>query len=464
MRSEVLAAIVTREDLVTFVSILVSIFVALLAVPYAERWQRRRRSGEDYQYGLHLMQALEDLETNGHMAQQYTGEDQRVRVHSWSVVLEEATDRINSSTDSPDYKKTDKEHSRQLREACFYLFKHRGVLPKDPSRLPTDTKSTDRYAWAEVAQQSWRISAVGLKVLQRTMERDSKDEQYAAFERFYRWGDIPSPRAGEEHGHHHHEYLEHILPAPAQSPSEQRTVRGDFVVRADDERSVGFLIRARVLFKGRDETMFRFVECPPDESSPRIVTAPRDVHETVDKAWPPDGLGASRPKAYKILAGRGDAAGEGEGEAEAEENRYDISTLHYLAWNCCRDDIARVWSSGIEELALSFDVPVPLSDARDLLEEFGEGLYDEQAAALNRSYPQHIVDAVRATMSNDRLGKAQRCKELCDLVGEHDLARMSLPSIQASINPDDVELDAWIAFLPTASVRRSNGSGPDGVR
>ena len=436
------AAIVTRDDIITFFSIVVSVIVALLAVPYAERWQRRRRSGEDYQYGLHLLQSLQHLQ--GDRRKRGQENQERARVYPWAKVVAEATDRINSSTDSPDYRPADKAHRRQLRKACYLLFQQQGVLPAEPSKLSTDQKSMEQNGWAEVEKQSWRISSVGSKVLRRTMERESKDEQYAVFERFYRLGDLPAPRAGEEHGHHHHEYLERILPSPAHSTDEERTVSGDFVVRADDEQTVGFLVRARVLLAEREETTFRYVECPTDESPPRIVTEPSHIRERVDKAWPPDGLAASRPQAHRILAGLVDSGPETRNDGV----HYDIPALHYLAWNYCRDEIVSVWGSGADESALSFAVPAPLRDARDFLEELGDGLYDEQAATLNRSYPREIVAEVQRIMDSEDLDDEQRCEKLCKLIAKRDLARISLPSIQSSIRSDDVELEAWLAFLP----------------
>ena len=439
MRLSEFAAIVTREDIVTFFSIVVSVMVALLAVPYAERWQRRRRSGEDYQYGLHLLQSLQDLQGDGRQQEQ-----EHERGYPWHRVLEVATIRINSSTDSPDYKQGDKEHSRQLREACYFLFRRQGVAPSEPSKLSTDEKSMEQRGWAEVEELSWRISGVGSKVLRRTMERESKDEQYAVFERFYRFGELPAPRVGEEHGHHHHEYLERILPSPAHSTDEERTVSGDFVVRADDEQTVGFLVRARVLLEEREETTFRYVECPIDESSPRIVAEPRQIRDEVDKAWPPDGLVASRPQAHRILAGLAESGSN----RRSDGVNYDIPALHYLAWSYCRDEIVSVWASGADESALSFAVPAPLRDARDFLEEFGDGFYDEQASTFNRSYPREIMAEVQRIMDSEDLDDEQRCEELCKLIAKRSLARISLPSIQSSIRTEDVELDSWLAFLP----------------
>ena len=438
IRLETLAAIITRDDIVTFFSILVSIIVALLAVPYAERWQRRRRSGEDYQYGLHLLQALQYLEEHGSESEQERGG------YPWKKVLKEATERINSSTDSPDYRQTDKEHCRQLREACFCLFQREGVLPADRDRLATNRELMERNAWAQIEQQSWRISAVGSKTLRRAMERESKDEQYAAFERFYRSGEIPSPRAGEEHGHHHHEYLEHVLPSPVQGTSDHRTVNGDFVVRADDERTVGFLVRARVNLEEREETTFRFAECPLDESEPQVVTKAQEIREKVDKAWPSDGLATSRPQAHKILA----FIVNYRSMETTKISQYDLPALHYLAWTRCRDDIVRVWTSGADESALSFAVPDPLTEARDFLEEYGHGSYDEEAAAFNRSYPKDIVEEVEIIMNNEDLDDKQRCEELCGLRKDRYLDRISLPSIQSSIRSEHVEMDSWIAFLP----------------
>ena len=436
------AAIVTRDDIITFFSIVVSVIVALLAVPYAERWQRRRRSGEDYQYGLHLLQSLQHLQ--GDRRKRGQENQEHARVYPWAKVVAEATDRINSSTDSPAYRPADKAHRRELRKACYLLFQQQGVLPAAPSKLSTDQKSMEQNGWAEVEEQSWRISSVGSKVLRRTMERESKDEQYAAFERFYRLGELPAPRAGEEHGHHHHEYLERILPSPSHSTDEERTVSGDFVVRADDEQTVGFLVRARVLLEEREETTFRYVECPIDESLPRIVAEPRHIRERVDKAWPPDGLAASRPQAHRILAGLVDSGPERRNDGV----HYDIPALHYLAWNYCRAEIVSVWGSGADESALSFAVPAPLRDASDFLEELGDGFYDEQAATFNRSYPREIVAEVQRIMDSEDLDDEQRCEELCKLIAKRDLARISLPSIQSSIRTEDVELDSWLAFLP----------------
>ena len=367
MRPGEFAAIVTREDIVTFFSIVVSIIFALLMVPYAERWQRRRRSGEDYQYGLHLLQSLQHLQEDRRKRGQENLE--HASVYLWAEVVAEATDRINSSTDSPDYRPADKAHRRQLRKACYLLFQQQGVLPEEPSKLSTDQKLMEQNGWAEVEEQSWRITSVGLKVLRRTMERESKDEQYAVFEAFYRRGELPAPQTGEEHGHHHHEYLERILPSPAHSPDE-RTVSGDFVVRADDEQTIGFLIRARVLVGEREETTFRYAECPVDQTEPRIVAEPSKIRETVDKAWPPDGLAASRPRAHRILAGLVDSGSERTNDGV----NYDIPALHYLAWKDCRSEIVSVWSSGADESALSFVVPDPLSNAREFLEEFGGGV------------------------------------------------------------------------------------------
>ena len=97
---------------------------------------------------------------------------------------------------------------------------------------------------------------------------------------------------------------------------------------------------------------------------------------------------------------------------------------------------------------MSFVVPDPLSNAREFLEEFGEGLYDEQADTFNRSYPKTIVAEVQSIMDSEDLDDEQRYEELCDLMVERDLVRISLPSIQSSIRAEDVELDSWIAFLP----------------
>ena len=441
MRLSEFAAIVTREDIITFFSIIVSVIVALLAVPYAERWQRRRRSGEDYQYGLHLLQSLQHLQDDGRKEKHESRQPERG--YSWSRVADEATDRINSATDTPDYKPSDKEHRRQLREACHRLFQRHGVLPADPDKLLIGEESMEQNGWAEVEEQSWRISGVGLKVLRRTMERESKDEQYAAFERFYRLGELPAPRAGEEHGHHHHEYLERILPLPIDAGG---VVSGDFAVRADDEQTIGFLIRARVLLKAREETTFRYVECPIDESPPQVVSEPGRVREKVDKAWPPDGLAASRPEAHRILAS---LVEDGHGKSD-DRIQYDVPALHYLAWNYCRDEIVEAWSSRPDEPGLSFRIPAPLGAARDLLEEmdeFGEH-YSEQITALNRSYPRQIVAEVQRIMDSEDLDDEQRCEELCKLIAKRDLGKISLPSIQPAITAEYVTLDSWIAFLP----------------
>ena len=310
-----------------------------------------------------------------------------------------------------------------------------------------ESVSEDKYNWVE--KQLWRVSGLGSKVLQRTTQRESRDEQYAVFERFYRGGVLPPPIAGEEYGQHHHEYLERILPA--------RGASGDFVVRADDETSIGFLVRARANL-GEDandqlvEVTFRYIEFPVGMSSPiaipPVVRDPADVRQKVDEVWPADGLLASRPRAHQILANLSDRGASTSGGVS-----YDIPALHYLAWNHCRDDIVRVWSSGADESAFRLTVPDQLKRAVEFLDESSTDfeVYDEQSAALNRSYPDEVVKSVQDIMDDANIDKTQRIDALCQIIEERNLGKIPLPRIRLSIRPDQVELDSWIAFLPVGA-------------
>ena len=413
-------------------------------VPYAERRQRRLRSGEDYQYGLHVLRVLERM----HGDSERNGEPQ-----SWAEVCKKTTAEINSSGDAPDYKITDKAHIRELRKTCS-LLRELGVIVSDQREQIPDKELMQNDGWAWVARQSWRISGLGLKVLYRTMQRESKDEQYAVFERFYRRGPLPTPIAGEEYGHHHHEYLERILPT--------RDATGDFVVRADDKRSVGFLIRARVIRARKkpeadkdpepwEEITFRYIEFPieadPQAGGIPVVSQASDIRRKVDEVWPRDGLIASRPQAHKILADLVDS------DARADSggsDSYDLPALHYLAWNRCSDDIVGEWSSGTDESALDFTVPRQLTDAIEFLEDSSgpESNFDNEMDALNRSYPIDIVRAVESIMDSDGLDDEQRLDALLRLIEERNLVKISLPKIQPSISSSQVELESWIAFLP----------------
>ena len=169
--------VVTREDLVTFFSILISVGLAVIMVPYAERWRRRRSAGQDYQYGLHLLRALKTLQDDDGAAQ------------TWSRLERAVTEQINSATDNPDYRPNDKAHNKQLREACANL-EARGALRAD-ARLGRH-QSDEGYAW--VAKQKWEITGIGKKALRRTLQRDSEDERFAIFELYYRTGDLPPPQ------------------------------------------------------------------------------------------------------------------------------------------------------------------------------------------------------------------------------------------------------------------------------
>ena len=398
---------------VTSFSILISIPVAL----YIDRFFRRRKTGEDFEYGLHLLRVVkiirdETMEHNTKMPRQ----------NEWDNILERTTKQINAATVDSSYKKTYKKHRRQLEDVCYQLAKW-GALKSytQEGKLDAVSEETPDSGW--FISRSWEISSLGEKVLNRTLRRESFDERIAAFELYYRTGILPSAIQGEEHGRHHQEYLEYLLP--------DRDGEGGYVVRDDDQEVTSFLMRVGI---SNFNSEFRYVEF----SSTEIFYSegdPTKIREAVDKAWPSEGLSLSRTKAAEILR-------------NSKHDLHNILNLYQNAIETIYSDIIKTWpGSGTPiDYKLDSDFVRILMDfiqkAEKELDEDLDDLKDLQKLNLEEAKSQ-----VKAIVDSDSI-TPDKVRKLNRVISDEQTREFKLPKWPKKVEREDLTLEAWIVMIP----------------
>ena len=404
---------------VTSVSILISIPVAL----YIDRFARRRRTGEDFEYGLHLLRVVkvikdETMEHNTKISRQ----------NEWDNILKRTTKQINDATVDSSYKKTYKKHRRQLEEVCYQLAKWgalRSYIQEDKlDAVSEETPDSDRFpdsGWFK--GRSWEISSLGEKVLNRTLRRESFDERIAAFELYYRTGILPSAIQGEEHGRHHREYLEYLLP--------DRDGEGGYVVRDDDQEVTSFLMRVGI---SNFDSEFRYVEFSSTENF-YSEGDPTKIREAVDKAWPSEGLSLSRTKAEEILR-------------SSDHDLHNILSLYQNAIETIYSDIIKTWPGSGTPIDYKVDSDFVrilmdfIQKAGEELDEDLDDLKDLQKLNLeeNKSRVKAIVDSDSVTP--DKVSKLNR------VISDEQTREFKLPKWPKKVEREDLTLEAWIVMIP----------------
>ena len=456
-----LITFVKREELVATIFTFISIIAAFVAVHYTERWRHKHGAGQDFEYGLHLLQVLADH-----------GEESRRTNFSylhWMRIERKTTERINASTVDGNYslKKSNHRHHRQLREACHRLHEHGAVHNIRNGQVALYGADRDHAAQPDggaIRYYGWAISGIGSKVLHRTLQRNSHDERNALFQLYYQKGQIPSAIAGEERSHQHQEYLERLLP-------DQLGV-GDSLVRADDVPTMGFLIRTSTAIDVTDDSTghveFRYVEVA-ETLDARVLRHAPAIRTAVDIAWPVIDFDSSQRSATSIIA-----------------KRYGISFRDFqaVAWEKTRNDIHKAWNSNraaVPEGPPSGE-PQPVVDrARRALHE-AYGIFEGAGYALESSSFERTLSLLRnqftpyALEEIDRLvEKIERHKvgverdadntpdspnaglyrnlfrsvqELREKVETLSRNVFKFGRFQRTLDLDEIVLTAWIALVP----------------
>ena len=439
-------AIITRDELVGSLLTAISIFAALVLAYLGERRIRRRKTGEDFAYGMHLLRSLKLLQ----------GERGDVKGISWKDLAKRATEQINKATVDGNYKVEDKAHAEQLREVC-YLLKEHGALKQYDASLPPKLEGRrfrplvlsycreaveafrnfirkDEHKWVE--GHSWSISDLGKKVLHRTQQRESHDERSAVFELWYRSGSLPPPIQGEEHGQHHKEYLEHLL--------EARDGEGDYIVRADDKEATGLLMRVDVKTEEHISTEFRYVEFSQTnaDKEPEIESSDNEIRIKMDRVWPMEGLTQSRLMATKII--------KDEIEKPKLEELYDIPVLHHRAWRIIAEDIVNSWP-GLPYTLIKNSKLAPLNK---LLDEAEEELSEDLGKLHDYwNHPRPIEAINRMQKEIDEIdinggSTMEKIEALRNFMEKESVPKFKLPKSANAIAEKDLTLEAWVAMIP----------------
>lgn len=439
-------AFLTRDEWVnvgvTFFSILLSILISIPGALYIDRLIRRHKTGEDFEYGLHLLRVLKELEgkfKNGKDEFKGKGEEHAKwnELFKWNNVIELTTDQINAATVDSDYKPENKKHRVQLEKVCHQLAK-RGALKTSKARGHPDDLATKENPpdsdWFK--SHFFEISNLGKKVITRALRREAFDERLAVFELYYRTGILPSTIKGEEHGRRHREYLEYLFSDRANKGNirdNEGNIEGEYIVRDDDQERTAFLIRVGV---SNFPSEFRYVEFT-SAADFKIESDSIKIAEAVDKAWPLEGLASSKNDAIEIL----------------RKTKHELHHIHKLYQNAIESaltDIIDKWpGSGTpgdhkidrntEDIVRKFLGEADKDSEEDLVK-----LEDDLLKLHSEVYKSQIqqIIASQEDTTKDKVSK------LRDLVKEGTAYKLGPFKLPRKIKKEDLNPEACIVIIP----------------